>query len=103
MRLILDELGVAQTATMLIHEGNASAILMANARQPTWQTRHIDIHHFALLDWVKQDLFKLATVETVQNPSNAMTKALAQILFMCHTDIIMGHLLPPYATTEAFL
>ena len=50
-----------------MYEDNNGALMMANAGQPTKRTRHIDIRHFALLDWVERDLVVLERVCTVIN------------------------------------
>lgn len=91
---ILNELGIPQEEATLIHEYNAGAILMANDGQPTRRMRHIDMRHFTLLDWIKQDLISLAPVATAKNPSDVMTKALVCILSCRHTDVLMGCVLP---------
>ena len=49
---------------------NSGAVLMADAAQPTKRTRHIDIRHFALLDWVENDLIALEKVATTENISD---------------------------------
>jgi hypothetical protein len=48
---------------------------MTNSQQPTKQTRHMDIKHFAIQDWCGQDLLKLAAIDTTDNWSVTMTKA----------------------------
>ena len=65
---------------------------MANLLKPSKRTRHIDIRHFALSDWVEHDLLKLEYVETSANVSDSLTKPLGRILFNRHTDKIMGHI-----------
>lgn len=75
-------------------EDNNGALMMANAGQPTKRTRHIDIRHFALLDWVEQDLVILERIDTDKNPADALTKALARILFHRHYDVLMGREVP---------
>ncbi len=37
-----------------LFEDNNGALMMANAQQPTKCTRHIEIKHFTLLDWVEK-------------------------------------------------
>jgi hypothetical protein len=44
----------------------------------------MDIKHFALLDWVEQDLLILEAVRTHENASDAMTKTLRKQLFYRH-------------------
>ena len=57
---------------------------------------HIDIKDFAIQDWVEQDLITLERIETSDNSSDALTKALARILFYRHNDSIMGRNKPHY-------
>ena len=48
-----------QCEAIIIHEDNQGALLMANIGQPTKRTRHMDINHFALQQWVEQELIIL--------------------------------------------
>ena len=80
-RSLLDELGLPQTHATVLFEDNTGALLMANAQQPTRRTRHIEIKHFALLDWVEQDLLTLQSISTHDNAADAMTKTLPKQLF----------------------
>ena len=63
---------------------------MSKASQPTRHTRHIDIRHFALLEWVEQDLITLLAIDTASNPSDILTKQTPKVLFACHLDNISG-------------
>ena len=70
---------------------------MANAGQPTKRTRHMDIKHFALQQWVEQDLLILKRVVTADNESDLLTKNLSRTLFYRHIEYIMGkfqHMFP---------
>jgi hypothetical protein len=77
-------------------EDNRGALFMANAQQASTRTRHIDIKHFALVDWVEQDLMILEEIKTAENSADAMTKATAKILFYRHMDTIMGRRKPKH-------
>jgi deoxyuridine 5'-triphosphate nucleotidohydrolase len=66
-RSIMEELGLPQEDATILFEDNTGALMMANAQQPTKRTRHIDIKHFALLDWVEQDLLQLHQIGTHDN------------------------------------
>ena len=79
-------------------QDNRGAIYMANLRKPSKRTRHIDIRHFALSDWVEHDLLKLEYIESSENFSDNLTKPQGRILHNRHTDKIMGHLVPSYVT-----
>ena len=51
LQLIQTQLGLEPVNATKLYEDNAAAIAMANAHRPTRRTRHLDIKHFALLDW----------------------------------------------------
>ena len=63
---------------------------MAEARKPTKKTRHVEIRHYAILDWVEQDLINIKKIHTHDNCSDTLTKPLAKTLFYRHTDTLMG-------------
>ena len=103
-RSLLEDLGRPQHDATVMFEDNRGALFMANAQQASTRTRHIDIKHFALVDWVEQDLMILEDIKTAENSSDAMTKATAKILFYRHMDTIMGRRTPKhisFATSEA--
>ncbi len=85
-----NQLHIPQQDATKIFEDNRGALFMANTQQPSPHTRHIDIKHFAILDWVEQDLLILHDINTSDNCADAMTKALAATLHYCHFDTIMG-------------
>ena len=99
-RSLLDQLGQPQDEATILYEDNTGALLMANAQQPTRRTRHIEIKHFALLDWVEQDLLKLQSISTNDNAADAMTKMLSKQLFYRHLDTYMGHRIPEYVRSK---
>ena len=95
-RSLLDDLGIPQYDATIIYEDNRGALFMANAQQASSRTRHIDIREFALVQWVEQDLLLLAAIQTNDNCSDALTKALAKQLFYRHNDTIMGRRVPEH-------
>jgi len=95
-RSILEDLGIPQDHATVLYEDNMGALLMANAKQPTRRTRHMDIKHFSLLDWVERDLVLLQTVTTHDNAADAMTKFLPKQLFYRHFDTYMGRRIPKH-------
>ena len=97
LRSILDELHVPQTYATLLYEDNRGALLMAHASQPTKQSRHIDIRHYALFDWVERDLIAIEDIASNLNAADIVTKQTGPILFARHVDNITGRLRPPYA------
>jgi hypothetical protein len=89
-RSLLSDFGLEQPHATVLYEDNNGALLMANAQQPTKRTRHMDIKHFAILDWVEQDLMVLKRISTHDNAADHFTKALGKQLFSRHVDTIMG-------------
>ena len=69
---------------------------MANSGQPTKRTRHMDSKHFAVQQWVEQDILSLKRINTADNESDLMTKNLGRFLFYRYTDYLMGKILPEY-------
>ena len=101
LRSILDELHVKQIYATLLYEDNRGALLMAHAGQPTKQSRHIDIRHYALTDWVERDLIALEDVASGLNAADVVTKQTGGILFARHVDNITGRLPPPYVSSQS--
>jgi len=99
-RSLLEDIGLEQEQAMVLFEDNNGALLMTNAQQPTKRTRHIDIKHFALLDWVGQDMLILQQILTHANATDTMTKPLTKNLFYHHYDTYMGIRTPKYCRTK---
>ena len=79
---ILNEIGVSQNeATTLFIDSNG-ALLMGNAQQPTRRTRHTDIKHFSLLDWIERKLIILQRINTSDNSADALTKYLMVVHYI---------------------
>ena len=70
---------------------------MANAGKPTRRARHLDLKHFAIQDWVENDLLLLKWISSSNNCSDSLTKALGRILQYKHMDYIMGRVRPKYS------
>ena len=96
IRSILDELGVQQYHATTLFIDNNGALMMGNAQQPTRRTRHMDIKKFVIVDWIEQDLLTLKYINTADNYSHAMTKALGRIQHYRHFDYVMGRDKPNY-------
>ena len=96
LRTILEEIGIHQKHATVLYEDNQGALLMANAQRPTKRTRHMEIKHFALQEWVLKDLLTLKRIDTKDNYSDVMTKATARVLFHRHMNYIMGKIPPSY-------
>ncbi len=96
LRTIMEEIGLMQEEATVLYEDNQGALLMANAQKPTKRTRHMSVKTFALQDWVSHDLISIQRINTSDNYSDSMTKALGRTLFYRHNDYIMGRIVPEY-------
>jgi len=90
LRSILNDLGIMQDSATKVHGDNDAAITMANSQRPTRQTRHMDIRHFALLDWIETDQIILSHTSTRDNPAARLTKALRPQLLSRHCVTLLG-------------
>ncbi len=80
--------------TVLYEDNQEGALLMANAQKPTKRTRHMmDTQAFALQSRVDQDLISIKRIDTSDNYSDGMTKALSRTLFYRHNDYVIGRVL----------
>ena len=93
----MDDIGIKQDEATTLFEDNQGALLMANSRQPTKRTRHMDTKHFAIQDWVENDLLTLKSISTSDNESDLLTKNLGRTLLYRHKDYLMGNIIPEYA------
>ena len=57
----------------------------------------MDTKHFAIQDWVANDILILRQISTHDNEADTMTKNLARSLFYRHKEYMMGKVLPEYA------
>jgi hypothetical protein len=79
-RSLLDDLGIPQDDATILYEDNKGALLMANAQQPTKRTRHMDIKHFSLLDWV--DCMRASTIRDLDRGSQVPTGSIRDVRYM---------------------
>jgi deoxyuridine 5'-triphosphate nucleotidohydrolase len=96
VRSILEQIGIPQHHATILYEDNQGALLMANAQQPTKRTRHMDIKHFVIQDWVLLDLIRLERISTGDNYADVMTKATGRTIFYRHMNFILGKIPPKY-------
>jgi hypothetical protein len=101
VRTILEEIGLEQTDATVLYEDNQGALLMANASRPTKRTRHMDVKHFVIQQWVAHDLLTMKRINTNDNCSDALTKATGKTLFYRHMDYIQGYVKPEYVAAAA--
>jgi hypothetical protein len=98
-RAILMDISVRQLEATELYEENAAAIIMENAKRPTYRSRHIDIQHFALHEWATKGEVILRHIRGTSNPADALTKALGWLLYHRHSPQVMGMCGSPYSDT----
>ena len=79
-----------------IFEDNAATIAVSNNERATKRLRHVDLRHFALLDWVQNGDIILRPIKTADNSSDGMTKPLGKQLHFRHSDTLLGKREPDY-------
>jgi hypothetical protein len=99
LRAILLEISIRKLEATELYEDNAASIMMANAKLPTDRSRHIDIHNFALQEWVAKGEVILNHIRGTISPDNALTKALGLLLHHHHSNRVMGMCGSPYSHT----
>lgn len=99
IRSILADLHYVPPRPTFIMIDNHGAVFMVSAQAPTKRTRHVEIRHFALLQWAEDDYIIAKPIPTDHNPSDSFTKATGRIKFHQHADIYMGRR-PPSKSIE---
>ena len=94
MRSVLNDLNLPQQYATTIYEDNRGSLKMTQAMKPTKRTRHVDTKYFAILNWVETDQIDVKKIDTTDNASDVLTKALGRILFYRHTDTLLGRRIP---------
>jgi hypothetical protein len=77
--------------------------MMTNAKRPTDRSRHIDIQHFALQEWVAKGEVILRHMRVTINPDDALTKALGWLVHHRHSTCFMGMRGSPYSNTSGHI
>ena len=99
VRSVLNDLNMPQNLATVIYEDNRGCLKMTQAMKPTRRTRHVDTRYFAILNWIETDQLHIKKIDTADNASDVLTKALGRILFYRHTDTLMGRRPPSYVST----
>ena len=80
----------------IIYEDNMATITVSNKECTTKRLCHIDLWHFALLDWVSNNNIILKKIPTSNNLSDSLTKSLGAQLYYQHSDTLLSKYSPPY-------
>jgi hypothetical protein len=88
---------------MLLNADIIVAIMMVNAGKPIERIHHIDIQLVALLTWIKVGDMMLAHIKGINNPSDALTKALGWVFHHHHCLCKIELDGPPYSNTTGHI
>ena len=96
IRSVMNHLGLTLSSPTLIYEDNAATIAVSNNQRATKRLRHVDLRHFAILEWVKNGDVVLKPIATTDNPADKLTKPLGNVLHGRHSDTLLGKRKPYY-------
>ena len=96
VRSVMSHLGFKTSEATKIFEGNDATIAVSNNERATKRLRHVDLRHFAILDWVKNGEIALKSISRSDNPPDELTKPLDSILHSRHADTLLGKRPPSY-------
>jgi hypothetical protein len=99
LRDILFEISIHQLEATELYEDNAAARMMANDKRPIDRSRHIDIQHFSLQEWVAKGEEIFHHIWGTIDPDDALTKALGWLFHHRHSTRVMGMCGSPYLNT----
>ena len=100
LRSILEEINLPQNFPTTILADNHGALHLCNANQPSVRTRHIDIKHFAIVQWSEEEAIHFTSVPTSYNYSDSLSKQTGRIKFHEHRSIYLGYRQPKYVSDE---
>ena len=76
----MNYLGLTLSSPTPIYEDNTATIAVSNNQYATKCLRHINLHYFAILEWVKNRDVILKPIATSDNPVDELTKPLGNVL-----------------------
>jgi hypothetical protein len=97
LRLLLKEIGFAQTEHTLLYEDNRACIKIAEANNSSrGRVKHIDVRYHVIRDYVRDGKIKLVAISTHFNVADVFTKPLCLEKFSPFADIILGYASPTF-------
>lgn len=81
---MLNHLGHEISKPTPIHEDNIATIAVNNNESATKRLRHVDLRHFAIMQWVQNGDIVLKHTPTSDNLSHGLTKPLGRQLHYHH-------------------
>ena len=96
VRSVMNHLGFSLHQPTPIFEDNAATIAVSNNERATKRLRHVDLRHFAILEWVQNGEVTLKSIPSSDNPADCLTKPLGNVLHRRHSDTTLGKRMPSY-------
>ena len=90
LKLILEEVGIIMNQPTPIHADNQGTIRMTNAQQPNCRTRHVEMRHLVILQWIDDKFINFITTKLDENYSDSLSKPTSRTKSYEHIDIFMG-------------
>ena len=97
---ILNKLKIPQEVTTQIIADNEGLIKITSAQQPTRRVCHVEMKHFAILQWTEDQHIKFVYRDSALNYSDSLSKVTGKIKFHQHMDIITGRRHPTYSSMQ---
>jgi len=91
IKMLLEFFGFKVKIPIQIRVDNVRAIYLAQSAGSMGCTKHIDVHHHYVQDYIEDGIVKIKFVQSEQNDANIFTKNLGEQLFTKHRDTIMGN------------
>ena len=97
---ILDKLEKPQEVSTQIIADNEGSIKITSAQQPTRRVCHVEMKHFAILQWTEDQHIKFVYRDSALNYSDSLSKVTGKIKFHQHMDIITGRRRQTYSSMQ---
>ena len=90
LRSVLKSLGTTLTSPTKLFIDNQATIAIIGNNKATRRLRHVDLRHFAIMQWVQLKNLSLHFISTEDNPSDSLTKSLRPQLHDRHAATQLG-------------
>jgi len=90
IKMLLEFLGFQVALPITVHVDNIGAIYLAHNARSTGRTKHIDIHHHYVREYIEDGVVMIKFVRSEDNNADIFTKNLADTPFDKHKVTIMG-------------
>ena len=96
LRSVLKSLGHAMEKPTKLFVDNEATIAITGNNKATRRLRHVELRHFAIMEWIQLKDLSLHYISTQENPSDNLTKSLRPQLHNRHSATQLGMRRPHY-------